>query len=76
MNLRIIGKIELPAPSVHTRTLVCDDCGCYVDSSFGDPREIITTTYHDGTTSVRRICDVCSREWENELDDEPKSIFG
>lgn len=74
-KLVILGHINIPPHVRKDRVIYCDDCGCETNSSFGDIRHKITTIHHDGTTSVRRICDSCSFEWEDALNSEPKSIF-
>jgi hypothetical protein len=69
---KVIGKITLPdAPKKHK--CVCDDCGCLVNNSCGDPRHLVTTDYGDGRKEERMICDVCADEQFG--DHEPCSIF-
>lgn len=74
-KLVILGHIDIPSHVRKNKAIYCDDCGCITNSSWGDVRHKITTIYHDGTTSVKRICDNCSFEWEDAFNSEPKSIF-
>lgn len=72
-EVKIIGKIVLPEVQQHKCT--CDDCGCELDDSFGDPRVEIKTTYwnNEKPSSTRMICEHCADELF--ADHEPNSIF-
>jgi len=70
-SIKVIGKIVLPE---NKNTFIsCDDCGCLVNDSCGDPRHLVTTEYSDGKKEERMICDVCADEQFG--DHEPCSIF-
>lgn len=61
-NVKVLGSIALPLKSIKTKCL-CDDCGCEVNDSFGNPR-IEIKTFDSKTSkepsSVRWICESCA----------------
>jgi transcription initiation factor TFIIIB Brf1 subunit/transcription initiation factor TFIIB len=73
---KVIGYVHIPdAPKKHKCT--CDDCGCQLDDSCGDPRvEVKRFDSKDAKepSSVRWICEYCADEQFG--DHEPNSIFG
>lgn len=75
-EVKVIGKIILPdAPQKHK--CVCDDCGCDVDDSWGDPRVRISTFNSKDAKeplAVRWVCESCADELFG--DSSPYSIFG
>ena len=52
---RVVGKIAIPENT--NQPCICDNCGCQVDDSWGDPRIQII---RNGKTLY--ICEGC--EWE------------
>jgi hypothetical protein len=71
-NPKVVGHIVLPdAPKKHKCT--CDDCGCQLDDSFGDPRHKVVSSWNNGRREERMICDVCADEQFPDL--EPRNIF-
>ncbi len=80
-TIKVLGKITLPIQKVKkakTKCL-CDDCGCELNDSCGDPRiKVSTFDSKDAKdpkdpSSVRWICDWCSDELFG--DRSPSSIF-
>lgn len=74
-TVKILGKITLPVQKVKTKYL-CDDCGCELNDSFGDPRIKVSTFDSISAkepSSVRWICEWCSDEQFG--DDSPNSVF-
>ena len=61
-NVKVLGSITLPLKSIKTKCL-CDDCGCEVNDSFGDPRIEVKTfdsMISKEPSSVRWICEWCA----------------
>ena len=62
---KIVGHIDLIdyAPKKHKCT--CDDCGCEVNDSWGDPRVKISTFNSKDAkepSAVRWVCEWCADE--------------
>ena len=76
LNPKVVGHIVLPdAPQKHKCT--CDECGCDLDDSCGDPRVEVfryDSKHAKDPSSIRMLCDCCIYDLFH--DSEPHSVFG
>lgn len=75
-SVNVLGKVVLTS-EVLRQPCLCDDCGCQLNDSWGDPR-IKVSTFDSPTakvpSAVRWVCESCVDELFG--DSEPSSIFG
>lgn len=62
-TIKVLGKITLPIQKVKKTKCLCDDCGCELSDSCGDPR-IEVKTFDSMTakepSSIRWVCEWCA----------------